>query len=92
MEAIPDGGLECFDWNAPPSYWFSYSGEGTPYSTVSIPGYPTIEDGGRDNGDGTLTYYDIFDLTPAAVSDGGYELDLLEPDGTVKPVFWAEVP
>ncbi|WP_426324533.1 hypothetical protein [Microbacterium sp. E-13] len=92
MEATPGGGLECFSWNAPPSYWFVYDGQGPGYTQVSIPGYPTIEDGGRDNGDGTFTYYDIFDVSPEDVSNGGFELDLLEPDGTVKPVFWAEEP
>ena len=92
VEATPDGGLDCFSWTAPPSYWFVYDGDYTEYTTVSIPGYPTIEDGGRDNGDGTLTYYDIFDVSQEDVSNGGYEFDLLEPDGTIKSVFWAETP
>ncbi|MFE5410046.1 hypothetical protein [Microbacterium sp. NPDC056569] len=92
IEATPDGGLECFQWRAPPSYWFVYDGDYTAYTTVSIPGYPTIEDGGRDNGDGTLTYYDIFDVSQEDVSNGGFELDMLEPDGTIRPVFWAEEP
>jgi len=69
-----------------------YDGDYMEYTTVSIPGYPTIEDGGRDNGDGTLTYYDIFDVSQEDVSNGGYEFDLLEPDGTIKSVFWAETP
>jgi hypothetical protein len=90
VEAVNEGALDCFDFHAPPSYWFTYSGDATPYTIVSIPGYPTIDDGGIDNGDGTLTYYDIFDVTPQAAADGGYELDMLEPDGTIKPVFWEE--
>jgi hypothetical protein len=87
IEAANDG-LGCFRWQAPPSYWYEYGGKAVEFTTVSIPGYPDIEDGGKSNPDGTFTYYDIFDVTPAAAANGGYELDLLEPDGTIKPVYW----
>ena len=89
IEAVDVGALSCMGWSAPPSFWVNVGGDAIPFTTVSIPGYPTVEDGGVDNGDGTYTYYDVFDIAAGEVN-GSYELDLLEPDGTVQPVYWAE--
>jgi hypothetical protein len=90
IEAVNEGALDCYGFRAPGSYWVDMAGDATQYTTVTIPGYPTIEDGGVDNGDGTFTYYDIFDVSAAEAAHGDYELDLLEPDGTIQAVVWTE--
>ena len=90
VEAVNENALSCYGYSAPPTYWFDSSGDFTEYTTVTIPDYPTIEGGGVDNGDGTYTYYEIFDIDPAAVADGGFNMDLLEPDGAFKSVYWKD--
>ena len=73
----------------PTSWWLAESGEQFELATVSIPDFPTLEDGGVPNPTGdSLVYYDVFDVTPAAAAGGSYYTVLLTPDAAEQAVSW----
>ena len=74
----------------PSSWWLAESGEEFELATVSIPEFPTLEDGGVPDPTGdSLVYYDVFDVSPAAAADGSYYTVLLAPDASQQFVYWA---
>ncbi|MET0779916.1 MAG: hypothetical protein ABWZ16_00170 [Microbacterium sp.] len=73
----------------PASWWLAESGEEFELATVSIPDFPTLEDGGVPNPTGdSLVYYDVFDITPEAAAGGSYHTVLLTPDASEQSVYW----
>jgi len=73
----------------PSSWWLAESGEQFELATVSIPEFPTLEDGGVPNPTGdSLVYYDVFDVAPEAAADGSYYTVLLAPDASEQFVYW----
>ncbi|SFS00831.1 hypothetical protein SAMN04487846_1413 [Microbacterium sp. cf046] len=73
----------------PASWWLAESGEEFELVTVSIPDFPTLEDGGVPNPTGdSLVYYDIFDVSPEAAAGGSYYTVLLTPDASEQYVYW----
>lgn len=78
-----------FEPSFPTSWWLAESGEEFELATVSIPDFPTLEDGGVPNATGeSLLYYDIFDVSPEAVTGGSYYTILLTPDASQQFVYW----
>lgn len=73
----------------PTSWWLAESGEQFELANVSIPDFPTLEDGGVPNPTGdSLVYYDVFDVTPGAAAGGSYYTVLLTPDAAEQFVYW----
>ena len=73
----------------PSSWWLADSGEEFELATVSIPDFPTLEEGGiADPSGDSLVYYDIFDVTPTAVAGGSYYTVLLTPEASQQFVSW----
>ena len=84
-----DEALACFSPAWPSSWWATESGEEIELAMVSIPGYPTLEDGGSATED-SLTYFDIFDVDPEAAASGDFVIYLLNPDLTQQAVYWGD--
>ena len=78
-----------FSPSFPASWWLADSGAEFELATVSIPDFPTLEDGGVPDPTGqSLVYYDIFDVSPEAVAGGSYYTVLLTPDASQQFIYW----
>ena len=85
----PTDDLACIQPTWPSTWWATDSGAEIELATVSIPGYPTLEEGGSGTED-SLTYYDIFDVDPEAAASGAFRVVLLNPDLTQQTILWGD--
>ena len=85
-----DPTFACFKPAWPSSWWVTTAGDEIDLATVSVPGYPTLEDGGITTED-SASYYDVFDVSPEAAASGRYQIILLAPDLSKQIFSWGKV-
>lgn len=85
-----DATFACFKPAWPSSWWVADAGDEFDLATVSIPSYPTLEDGGLTTED-SAAYYDIFDVSLEAAASGTFRVVMLAPDLTQQVFYWGEV-
>jgi hypothetical protein len=86
---VDDSGMMCKDPVKTSPGWFDASGTARAGIPLALDGYPGGAQGGRDNGDGTVTYYVIFDITPDMSASGAFGLSQMTSDESEPSVvFW----
>ncbi|MDL9979369.1 hypothetical protein [Microbacterium candidum] len=88
---VDESAMSCSDPLKAQAFWASGGGRGgeTADIALALPDYPGGAQGGRDNGDGTVTYFVIFDITPDAAAHGAFGITQL-PSNNADPseVYW----